>query len=321
MMQVPARSTRPRAKAENPALSSSRAFRALTGNAYVMLLLTTFLWAGNAVASPLAVGHLSPMTLVLLRWIVACGVLVVIARQAMVADWPILKRHLPYLFLMGALGYTGFNLLFYVSGHHTTAINISILQGTMPALIIVVGVLAFRERPSPLQWLGAGVTMLGVAAVASGGDLGRLSSLKVNYGDVLILIATLLYAGYAAALRRRPQVSALGFFAFMAGAAIVTSLPPALWEIATGHAIWPTWQGWLLILYIGLGPSLLSQLMFMRGVELIGPTRAGIFTNLVPVMGPVLAVLILGERFGLHHAVGLALVLGGIYVAELGKQR
>lgn len=298
----------------------ARAFRAITGNAYAMLLLTTFLWAGNAVASPLAVGHLSPMTLVLLRWLVSCSVLVIVAREAMAADWPVLKNHLPYLFCMGALGYTGFNLLFYVSGHHTTAINIAILQGTMPALIILVGVIAFRERPTLLQWVGTFVTMLGVAAVASGGDIGRILSLKINFGDGLILFATLLYAGYTAALKRRPKVSALGFFAFMAGAAIVTSLPPAIWEISTGRAFWPTWQGWLLILYIGLGPSLLAQLMFMRGVQLIGPTRAGIFTNIVPVLGPMLAVLILGESFGLHHAFGLALVLGGIFVAERGKR-
>jgi len=298
---------------------SARAYRAITGNAYALLLLTAFLWAGNAVASPMAVGHLSPMTLVLLRWIVACGVLVAIARESMAADWPILKRHLPYLFLMGALGYTGFNLLFYVAGHHTTGINIAILQGTMPALIIIVGVLAFRERPTPLQWTGTAVTMLGVAEVASGGDWGRIISLGVNYGDVLILLATMLYAGYAAALRARPKVSALGFFAFMAGAAVITSLPPALYEMASGQAMWPTWQGWLLILYIGLGPSLLAQLTFMRGVQLIGPTRAGVFTNLVPVIGPLLAVAILGERFGLHHGFGLALVLAGIFVAEKGR--
>jgi drug/metabolite transporter (DMT)-like permease len=298
----------------------NRAFRALTGNAYAMLFLTTLLWAGNAVASPLAVGHLSPMTLVLLRWIVTCSVLLMIARQAIADDWPVLRRHLPYLFVMGALGYTAFNLLFYVAGHHTTAINLAILQGAMPGLIILAGVAAYRERPTGLQWLGTLVTMAGVAAVASGGDLARLMALRINFGDVLVLIAATLYAGYTVGLRRRPKASALGFFAFMAGAAVVTSLPPALYEIAAGQAMWPTWQGWLLILYIGLGPSLLSQLMFMRGVQLIGSTRAGVFTNLVPVMGPVLAVLILGERFGVHHAIGLALVLGGIYVAERGKR-
>jgi drug/metabolite transporter (DMT)-like permease len=300
-------------------LSEPPFFKRLTGSAYVMLLLTCLLWAGNAVASPLAVGHLSPMTLVMLRWLLACSVLWAIARPAMLQDWPVLKNHLPYLFVMGALGYTAFNLLFYMAGHYTTAINIAILQGSMPVLIILAGVLAFRERPGILQWVGTVVTVLGVVVVASGGDVARLLSLRFNVGDLLILLATLFYSGYAAALRIRPKVSALGFFAFMAVSAALTSIPPAIYEIASGKAMWPTWQGWALIVYIALGPSLLAQLMFMRGVQLIGPTRAGIFTNLTPVMGPVLAVLILGETFGLHHAVGLLLVLGGIFVAERGR--
>jgi drug/metabolite transporter (DMT)-like permease len=70
------------------------------------------------------------------------------------------------------------------------------------------------------------------------------------------------------------------------------------------------------MLYIGLLPSLAAQVFFIRGVELIGPARAGLFVNLVPVFGALLAVLILGEPFALYHAVGLALVLGGIWLAE-----
>lgn len=291
----------------------------LTGNAYLMLFLTTLLWAGNALASPAAVGHLSPMVLVLMRWSIVVVVLAVIARDAIAADWPVLRNHLPFLFVMGAFGYTGFNTLFYIAGHYTTAINISILQGAMPVIVLLVGLLAFQEKPTRLQWLGTVITILGVVAVASGGDPERLKALSFNLGDIFILAATLLYASYTAALRQRPKVSALGFFTFMAGAAMVTSVPLAVYEIASGQAFWPTWQGWLLILYIGLGPSLLSQLMFMRGVQLIGPSRAGIFTNIVPALGPLLAVLLLGERFGWHHGIGLALVLGGIFVAERGK--
>jgi drug/metabolite transporter (DMT)-like permease len=63
-------------------------------------------------------------------------------------------------------------------------------------------------------------------------------------------------------------------------------------------------------------PSLLSQLFFIRGVELIGPARAGLFVNLVPVFGALLAVLLLGEPFATYHALGLVLVLGGIWLAE-----
>ena len=67
-------------------------------------------------------------------------------------------------------------------------------------------------------------------------------------------------------------------------------------------------------------PSILSQLSVMRAIELIGPGRAGVFVNLVPVFAPILAVLIIGEPFGLYHALALALVLGGIFIAErLGR--
>jgi drug/metabolite transporter (DMT)-like permease len=303
-------------------LSGSRSdslTRTLTGNAYLMLSLTTLLWAFNTIAARLAVGNVSPMVLVTLRWLLACGVLAIIARDAIRADWPLLKTRLPYLFLMGAFGYTGFNALFYMAGHHTTAINIGILQGSMPIMVLVAGALAFRETASPVQWLGTVLTMAGVALVASGGSFETLRNLSFNIGDVWMLIACVFYAVYTVALKRRPAASALGFFAFMAFAATLTSIPLVVAEWHRGEAQSPTLAGWLLIVFIGLGPSLLAQLMFMRGVQLIGPVRSGVFINLVPVIGPILAIMILGERFGWHHALALVLVLGGIYVAEKSR--
>jgi drug/metabolite transporter (DMT)-like permease len=300
---------------------AARLFQTLTGNAYLMLLAAMMLWAMNTVAARLAVGNISPMLLVLLRWVLACAVLMVIAREPLRKDWPVLRTRLPFIFIMGALGYTAFNALFYVAGHHTTAINIGILQGSMPILVLVAGALALRETANAIQWLGTGFTILGIAVVASGGDLTRLASLRINIGDIYMLIACVLYAGYTVGLRRRPAASSLGFFAVMAGAATITSVPLAAAEFMGGAMLWPTWKGWLLVLFIGLGPSLLAQLTFMRGVQLIGPVRSGIFINLVPVIGPVFAILILGEQFGWHHGLALGLVLGGIAVAERGRTR
>ncbi len=299
---------------------SSGFLQKLSGNAYLMLLLTMTLWACNTVAARLAVDNISPMLLVLLRWVLACGVLVIIAREALKADWPLLRTRLPYVFIMGALGYTAFNALFYVAGHHTTAINIGILQGSMPILVLITGALALRETATPIQWFGTSLTMLGIAVVASGGELATLKALTFNIGDIMLLIACVFYAGYTVGLRKRPAVSSLGFFAVMAVAATLTSIPLAVAEYANGTMLWPNWKGWLLVIFIGLGPSLLAQLLFMRGVQLIGPVRSGIFINLVPVLGPLFAILILGEKFGWHHGVALALVLGGIAIAEHGKR-
>ena len=91
-------------------------------------------------------------------------------------------------------------------------------------------------------------------------------------------------------------------------------------EWLAGDLIWPTGNGWWLIVAIALLPSLLSQLLFMRGVELIGPGRAGLFVNLTPVLASALAVLLLGEQFHWYHAAALCLAFGGIWLSERGSR-
>ena len=151
---------------------------------------------------------------------------------------------------------------------------------------------------------------------ATHGDWSALAHLAFNRGDVLVFGACLLYAGYTISLPTRPNVPALTFFTAMAVAAFLTSLPPLALEWAVGAAIWPAREGWALVTFVGLGPSLVAQLFFMRGVASIGPNRAGLFVNLVPIFGAILAVLLIGEPFGLTEAVALVLVLGGIACAE-----
>ena len=106
--------------------------------------------------------------------------------------------------------------------------------------------------------------------------------------------------------------------AAMAVAAFVTSVPLMIWEIASGGFVWPTPRGLLALAYVALGPAFAAQMSFMRGVELIGPGRAGVFVNLVPVFGAIMAVALLGEPFAAYHVVALALVIGGIAVAQRG---
>jgi drug/metabolite transporter (DMT)-like permease len=158
--------------------------------------------------------------------------------------------------------------------------------------------------------------MVGVAAIASQGDIARLMALAFNGGDLIMVLASVLYAGYTVGLRARPQVSGLGFFTAMAAVAFVTSITLLGLEIANGAFIQPTLKGLALLLYVAIFPSLLAQIFYMRGVELIGPGRAGVFVNLVPVFGALLAVILLGESFAAYHVVALLLVAIGIGIAE-----
>ena len=217
---------------------------------------------------------------------------------------------------MGALGFTAFNALFYTAAHRTSALNLSILQGAIPAFVLIGARLAFGVRIGGWQAFGTFVTMVGVVAIASQGDLAKLLALAFNQGDMLILLACVFYAGYTVGLRDRPRISGLGFFAAMAAVAFVTSIPLLALEIASGGFIAPTLKGLAVLLYAALLPSLIAQIFYMRGVELIGPGRAGVFVNLVPVFGALLAVVLLGEALALYHIVALTLVVVGIGIAQ-----
>ncbi len=291
-----------------------------TARAYVLLTTTAFCWGANSVLARVAVGEVSPMLIVSLRWL-GVVMLFFFVRQAIYRDWDKLKSHLLLLFMMGALGFTTFNALFYLAAHTTTALNIGIIQGLVPVFLLIGMYFVYRNPVSILQGVGVIVTILGVCVVASAGNLDKLASLSINQGDYFMVIACLLYSGYALILRRFSGVSALSLFAVVAIAAFIASVPLSLLEVYLGSSQWPTRKGWVVIILITALPSFLAQICFIKGVTELGAGRAGIFVNLVPVFASILAVTVLDEPFRGYHAVALILVIGGIGLAEIKKHK
>ena len=289
--------------------------------AYLLLTVTTLCWGANAILGKFAVGEISPMLLVTLRWLSVVILLLLFARKYLIRDWPVLRHHIGYICFMGTLGFTAFNALFYIAAHSTSAINIGILQGSIPVFVLLGTFLLYRSNITRLQVFGVAVTLIGVVAVASGGDITLLLDLSINEGDKYMLIACLFYAVYSIGLSRRPAVSALGLFSSIAIVAFLVSLPLLAIEIEIGRFQAPTTTGWIIVALVSLLPSLIAQVFFIQGVSLIGPGRAGVFVNMVPIFASILAVVFLQEAFQIYHGVSLALVLGGIGLSELGKQK
>lgn len=285
----------------------------------LLLTLTSLFWAGNAIASRLAVGQITPLSIVFLRWIMVMGMLWPLYGADVRAHWPVLRPHMPRIALMGSLGFTGFNVLFYLSAYYTSAINIGILQGALPVFVIAGAFLVHGTRSTPIQLTGVFITMVGVIVIATGGAPLSILDIGLNRGDLFMIIACALYAFYTVALRDRPAVPGGAFFTVLALVAAASSLPLLVIEAVMTGVKMPTLQGWLVAVYVAIFPSCLSQLFYMRGVDLIGPARAGVFINLVPAFSAILAVVMLGEPFAMFHAVALVLVIGGIWLAQRSR--
>lgn len=304
----------------------ARLFDALMHRPYLVLTLTTLFWGGNVVAGKLAVGHIDPHVLMILRWTGALVAVLPFAIRPLKRDWPTIRGNLPLLLFYGAVGYATFNVLVYLAAHLTSGVNIAIEQVAVNIFVMILNFAIFRTHVRALQVLGVLLTILGVAITATHGDLGRILTLDVNLGDALVMLACLAYAIYSLTLRYRPSTNWLSFLVVTFVGAIVASFGfqfvlgggPA--QLATAFTQ-ITWQGWLIALYTVFFPSVISQMLYVRGVELIGPNRASLFINLIPFFGTVGSVLLLGETLEASHLVAAALIIVGIVLAEWSARR
>ena len=298
----------------------SRLLSSAFTSAPLLLSLATLGWAGNTIAGRLAVGEVSPLVIVFMRWTIVFAILLMTKRKELPAALPKLKGKWPWVFMMGALGLSFFNTLFYIAAKSTTAINLGLIQCAMPMFILIGVTLILKTKLTFGQIIGTILTMAGVLLIISKGDFSFLVGLQINKGDWIMLGACIFYAGYTIGLQNRPDIDNMTMMTVFAGAAWVLSIPILLIEVTQGTAQWPATQlAWLIVLFISLIPSFISQVFYMRGVDLIGPDRAGVYSNLVPIYSAALGVLILNEAFSLYHFLSIIIVITGLTVISRSK--
>ena len=283
---------------------------------YLLLFFATLCWAGNAVAGKLAVGHISPFLLTSLRWLIACIVVLPISYKYLRDDWALIRRKLLFLFALGAIGFSLFNNLMYSALQTTTAMNVAILQAALPASIFVLNFMFYKVRANKYQLLGFPITVVGVIAVVSQGQWQVLSQLRFVAGDILMLLAITFYGLYSVMLNKKPAIHWLSLIGVLSISALIASFPFVAFESFRGDLVSPDLSGWVVVLYTALFASLLAQVFWIRSIELIGSNAASLFINLVPILGTLLAIGLVGETLYWHHMLGLALIIGGIMLAQ-----
>jgi drug/metabolite transporter (DMT)-like permease len=284
---------------------------------HLLLTLTSLFWAGNAVIGRAVVDEIPPVALAQIRWSLAFVILMPFAWPRVRDELPVIRRHIGIITLLSLTGITAFNTLQYWSLQYTTAINVSVMQSSAPLLIGLWSWVLWRDPLSRGQLAGIATSLTGVLVIISGGELARLAGLRLNVGDVAILIAIAIYAFYSALLRQRPGIAPITFLAVTITIGAVLLVPFTVLEFAFGARIDRLSVGGLAALgYVAIFPSILAYMFFNRGVQLIGANRAGPFFHLIPLFGSALAIVFLGERPGWYHLIGAILIIGGVVIAS-----
>ena len=293
----------------------------LTVATVAYLLIATALWAGNAIAGRLLVGSVSPITLSAVRWGLAALLLLPLGWRVFKpqsALWQNKKRFM----LLGLFGVGSYNVLLYLALQTSTAINVTLIGASMPIWMLLIGAVWYQVKPSFLQLLGAIVSLVGVAIVLTRGELSALLSMQVVVGDLLIMLATILWAFYSWMLSRPGDSTERQWpWADFLMAQVLVGL---LWtsffdgfEIAMGHAHLEL-SAWTasLILFVAVGPSLIAYRCWGLGVNGAGPTVAAFFANFIPLFTALLSAAMLGEPPQLFHGLAFALIVLGIWLSS-----
>ncbi len=289
-----------------------RIMTVLFANAHILLCLTTLFWAGNFVLGRGVSGSFPPIALAWFRWVLAFMIILPFTISQVKQDWPIIKKNIPILTLLGVLGVGSFNTLSYIGLNHTTAINALILQSSSPILIAILAFLIFRDKVTIFQMIGITTSLIGVFVVILKADINAIRNFTFNVGDIWIFTAMAFWSVYTVFLRYRPAIhwKSLAAITFFIGAIFIT--PFYLWEHINVAQVKFNTPSLLSIAYVCIFPSVLSYIFYNRGVELIGPNRAGAYLHMAPFFGAILAITILGEKLQLYHIAGLSLILLGV---------
>ena len=259
--------------------------------------------------------ELPPVGLSFWRWLLAVAILLPLVAPALPRLMPLYRQHWRILTLLGAF-IVGSTTLVLVGLNYATATNTSLINASQPTLTALLCWLFLGERMRARQWLGLAIALLGILSIIGRGDLAVLASLDFNFGELIVLGAMFGFAAYGLNIRRIPPdfnvVESL--FAIVALGTLLL-LPFYLLETALARPMLLNLNSVLAVIVMALIVSVLGMLMWTRGNQLIGASRAAVYVNLIPLFGALLSFLLLDESLALYHLAGGLLVGGGMWLA------
>jgi drug/metabolite transporter (DMT)-like permease len=281
---------------------------------YLLLAFAPLTWGGNLVVGRALAGAVDATTLNAVRWGGAALILAALSGRTFWRHRHDLWRERRLVAALGLSGIGGFHLLQYTALAHTTVVNVALITAMTPLYVALIAWVLSGDRLDARQWVGVALSIVGAVVIVGRGELATLVRLDLRRGDLIQLAALTMWALYTVLLRWRPaHIPPLPFL--LATLLPGLALTAATYTVRTFH-LELSGDVALGLSYLVLFPSALAYLAWGAGVKALGPQAGGAFSNLVPVYGALLAVLLLGEPFRPYHVTAAGLVAVGIWLVS-----
>lgn len=288
------------------------------GWAFAGLLLAVLCWSGNALVARAFHEAIPPLTLAFWRWTLATCLLLPFVVRSIWTHRATLRAAGWRLLVVAALGISSYNSLLYSAAQSTEAINLTLVNTCLPLFTFIGGGLLLGEWPARRAWFGMAIAACGLVYLISRGSWDAFANLAFKAGDLIMLVAVLVWALYTLSLRRWSsflQVPPLTLLGVLMAIGTPLILPFYLFEFSQVGGFTPSLTNLSVIAYTAVFASLIAYLSWNHGVKTVGAAKAAMATYLMPVFTAILGWLLLGEGLQLFHWIGGGLIFAGLLLA------
>ena len=281
-------------------MTKSKAFR------YLLILLAVVFWGTSFVATKTVLLEIKPVTVIILRLILASILLTTIALSTKRSFSVNLKSH-GWIFILALIA--TFHLWIQVTGlQYTTASNTGWIIGTAPIFMAVLGLIFYKEKVTFLQLAGILIAMFGLLLLIGRGNILNINLIE-NKGDLLVLGSAFTWGVYSMvnkkiSLTYSPLMTVLYLFLMMA----IIIIPFNLNSETFNSVIHLSLTGWMSILFLGLFCSGIAYVIWAQALRDMESARVGAFLYFEPF------VTVLAAWFFLNEAITLMMILSGLLI-------
>ncbi len=284
--------------------------------AVAAVILATLFWGGNSVAARLSVGDLPPLAFSFWRWVIALCLLLPFTANDLWQHRTALLRYKWYLIALAIPSIATFNTMIYLAAPATPAVNISLIQTSLPLFTIGLSILILKEWPLRQQLFGIAIAFTGLLTIISRGDINTILTLQFGGGEWLMLFATLCWSLYTVLLNHfKLPITGAPLLTVLMGIGIVALLPFYLVELYIRGGFETSLPNLSLLAYVAIFPSVAAYIIWIRCTRILGSSNIAMFNYLIPVFAALLAYPILGEPVYTYHLLGAMLIFGGLWLA------
>ena len=284
---------------------------------YLKLLLTAIFWGGTFVAGRLVAQNVGPYSIAFLRFTIA-SILLLLLTWRIEGKLPKLqKSQIIPVILLGIIGIFIYNVMFFKALKIITAGRAALIIATCPIFITICSAIFFKEKIRLVKGIGIAISVSGAIIVISKGNLRGIFENGLGLGEFYIFCCVLSWVTYSLIGKVvMKNLSPLASVSYSATVGAIALLVPALLEGLVQNIVNQSALDWLCISYLGIFGTVIGFVWYYQGVERIGPTKAGLFINFVPISAILCAFFILNEPITLSLATGAILVISGVYLTN-----